>query len=452
MLEKRLERMELLKTALENLVEKNKALKSDNDELQDVNERLLGELEKIEALKSKHDELQEKNEQLRSEIEDREQTVKEAAGIIVNLEYEVGQLEIALVDTRPSTAETATETDTNYLNTSAEGTQPPSSPLQIYHLTRSTTDQKSSTPRLRSRRSMTPRRNGTPTITSKPSATLSSVSYSTRDSLAPNDEGKDDADEDMISDTFTMRAPPSLSVLSESSFRSIYASPRRSNKEASDKGPGENAAHNKSPEDEHERRTRRANAERKARVDQWIQDRHLQPKKHRTSHAPAHTDGQPSSMGEVSQTPTPVAAIANDEADMDIWRVSPPKARKTRNFPTPAPEDLESPSFAGPIFGTNFLPPVEDTRGLAWTYEPPPRPTPPAAVPRPHTADAVVRWAPLAPPQAQADGGAEDTHGTNAAQQAGHERRGSAILGFGRRVSLKVKKRFGRRGSDCPTG
>lgn len=453
MLEKRLEKMELLKTALDKLIEKHKSLKSENEELQDVNDHLFKELEKSDGLKSKNDELQERNERLRSEIEDRELTVKEAAGIIVNLEYEVGQLEIALVDTRPSTAETVTETDTNYLNTSAEGTQPPSSPLQIYRLTRSSPSQKSSTPRLRSRRSMTPRRSATPTMTSKPSATLSSGSYSTRDSLAPDDGGENE-DEGKKSDAFMMRAPPSLSVLSESSFPSIYGYPRRSDNEALRKGPRDDTATRQSPEGDADSRTRLAKEYRKARVDQWIQDRYLQPKKTRTPHAPARTDGQQTSFGEALPPATPAAATNDDEDDMDIWRVSPAKAapaRKARKSPKPHPEELDGPSFAGPIFGTNFLPPVEGTPGLAWTYEPPP-PPPPAAVPRPHTADAVVTWAPLALPHAQADGTAEDAHAATATQLSGHGRRGSGIVGFGRKVSLKVKKRFGRRESDCPAG
>jgi len=449
MLEKRLERTEMLKTALDNLIEKHKSLKSENEELQDVNEHLLEELEKTEELKSENDELREKNEQLRSEIEDRERTVKEAAGIIVNLEYEVGQLEIALVDTRPSTAETATETDTNYLNTSAEGTQPPSSPLQIYQLTQSSPDRKSSTPRLRSRRSMTPRRSATPTLKSKPSVASSSVTYSTRDSVAPGGDDEDE-DEGARSDIFTMEPPPSLSVLSESSFRSIYGSPRRSNNEALRKEPRDDTPTQKKPESDAESRARLAKEHRKARVDQWIQDRYLQPKKARTPHTPTRTDRQHTSTTEPSQTAPPAVITYNDEDDVDMWGVT--SARKPRKSTQPAPEDLEGPSFAGPIFGTNFLPPVEGTPGLAWTYEPPP----PAAASRPHTADPVVTWAPLALPYAQADGSAEGarvaTADATATQQSGHGRSNSAIVGLGRRISLKVKKRFGRRESDCPSG
>lgn len=451
----------MLKTALDKLIEKHKALKSENEELQDVNEHLLEELEKTEELKSENDELREKNEQLRSEIEDREQTVKEAAGIIVNLEYEVGQLEIALVDTRPSTAETATETDTNYLNTSAEGTQPPSSPLQIYQLTQSSPDRKSSTPRLRSRRSMTPRRSATPTLKSKPSVASSSVSYSTRDSVAPGGDDEDD-DEGARSDVFTMGPPPSLSALSESSFRSIYGSPRRSINEALRKEPRDDAATPKKTESDAESKARLAKEHRKARVDQWIQDRYLQPKKTRTPHTPARLDGQHTSTAEPSQTVPPAAPTNDDEDnDVNIWRVPPAKAtpaRKPRKSPQPDPEDLEGPSFAGPIFGTNFLPAVEGTPRLAWTYEPgpPPPPPPPADVPRPHTADAVVTWAPLALPHAQMDGTPEGARvaaaDATATQQSGHGRRNSAIVGFGRRISLRVKKRFGRRESDCPSG
>lgn len=456
MLEKRLERVELLKTAFEKLNEKYKTLKSENEELQDVNEHLLEELEKCEALKSKNGELQENNEQLRSEIEDREQTVKEAAGIIVSLEYEVGQLEIALVDTRPSTAETATETDTNYLNTSAEETQPPSSPLQIYRLARSTSDQKSSSPRLRSRRSMTPRRSGIQTRESNASATLSSVSYLTRDSVAPNDDSENE--EGRISDTFTMRGPPSLSVLSESSFPSIYGSPRRPENEASSKGRKADTASKKKPENDSERNTRLATAHRKARVDQWIQDRSLQPKKRRPAQAPARADSQHTSIDMVLQPTAPVAAASDghEEEDVDIWRVSPTKpapARKAHKSPTPVPDDLEGPSFAGPIFGTNFLPAVEGSPRLPWTYERPQLPPPSAAVvARPHTADAAVRWAPLALPQAQADGNVEEADVATATQRPGHGRRGSAIVGFGRRVSLKVKMRFARRGSEGLAG
>lgn len=456
MLEKRLEKMELLKTALDKLIEKHKSLKSKNEELQDVNEHLLEDLDKSERLKDKNNELQEENEQLRGEIEDREQTVKEAASIIVNLEYEVGQLEIALVDTRPSTAETATETDTNYLNTSAEGTQAPSSPLQTYRLTRSSSDRKSSTPRLRSRRSMIPRRGETSTIKSRPSFTLSSVSYSTRRSLATGGDGEDE-DDGLRADPFTMKAPPSLSVLSESSFRSIYGSPRRPNHEVLSKDSRDDTASKKGPEDEAESNARRAKEHRKARVDEWIQDRYMQPKKTRTLQAPARTDGQHDSTNEALQPTTPLAAPNDDEDELDIWRVSPAKAtptRKSHKCPNPTPEDTEGPSFAGPIFGTNFVPPVEGTPRLAWTYEPPPPPPPPqpAHIPRPHTADAVVMWAPLASPHAQTDGSAEGALAATATLQPGHGRRGSGIVGFGRRVSLKVKKTFGRRESNGPAG
>ena len=267
MLEKRLERMGLFKSALEGLVEKNKKLKAANEALKETNEGLLDDLE---TLKNENEDLQERNDDLRKEAEERDETVKEAVGIIADLEHEVGHLEGVLVDTRPSTA-------------------PPSSP---------------------------PHSN---------------------------------------------RATPT----------------------------------------------------------------------------------------------TPSEGASDDGDDVDIWIDSPMKklaaARRARKLPSEGTKDTEGPSFGGPIFNNTFLPPRENTPRTTRIYAAPPLSSPPAASPRAHTADAEEIWRPSALPQAQTSGNAEGFRGPTATQKPTRSRRCSALLGFGRKVSLKVRKRFGRKGSDCPS-
>ncbi len=323
--------MDSLKSALEKIIEKNKLLKSENENLQTNNERLLEELDKTRILESENEQLKEKSKKLQEELEDRDQTVKEAAGIISDLEYEVGQMEVALVETRPTTA----QTDSDILPKHRVETQQPPPLLPLNSAPPITPERTPSIPTLRSRRTMTPARSS------------------------------------QNSRTHIRTSPALTRELSRSS------APRQSSPSPKDKGP------------------------------------------------------------------------SNDHED--IWRMSPPKpspaAKPRRSLQEPA-KGMESPSFAGPIFGNNFLPSSGRTPRTARTYAPPPRPR--QHSPHPHTADAGGRYKSTAtPPVGQTYDGPEDFQGVSTATEPPpRHRRASSIISFGRKVSLRVKGGFGRRASE----
>ncbi|KAH0537254.1 hypothetical protein FGG08_005956 [Glutinoglossum americanum] len=83
------------------------------------------QLEQAKELEKENEELQEVNEQLLQELEKRDRAVEEAVGIICELEEKVERLEEELAtETRPSTA----QPDTDYFTTEADESVPSSSP------------------------------------------------------------------------------------------------------------------------------------------------------------------------------------------------------------------------------------------------------------------------------------------------------------------------------------
>jgi len=335
----------------------------------------------MQTLEAENDELQEINGQLLQELEKRDQAVGEAVGLICELENKVERLEIALVDTRPSTA----QPDTDYLSTDAGGTESASSPPQTNQATPRTPDRKPSPPKLQSRPSITPavssklmslatlQTSRTPIRTpsflndkvSSASAlrslylaedNQSNVTFSFTSGPRPGSLlSKDDDAQGPGSDTYTLNSPR-LSVLSESSFLSVYGSPKgfdseNMKDELSEVKPIEEGF------DESESRSSLKKQQRNARVDQWIQDRDTPSKASRTTRPHAGLDGQYSSIGEVLQTRPHLT-------DEEIWRASPQKGlaeHSSRKKHQRQVKVFESPSFGGPIFGTHVLPPTPDT-------------------------------------------------------------------------------------------
>ncbi|KAI9711145.1 MAG: hypothetical protein M1812_007249 [Candelaria pacifica] len=205
-------------TALEEQLERYKTQQTENEELQEVNEQLLAELEK------------------------RDRAVEEAVGIICELEEKVEGLEQKvdglqdqLADTRPSTA----QPDTECFTTDREDSLPPSSPPDFHGLP-----------------SMTPVRNMLPTQlpvrnlidlaapmmsktpVRKPSfLTSNSGSHNALRSLYRVGEDRrapfapSSTRDSMLSDVRSEKDldymnSPRLSVLSESSFLSVYGDKR----------------------------------------------------------------------------------------------------------------------------------------------------------------------------------------------------------------------------------
>ncbi|KAI9870246.1 MAG: hypothetical protein M1830_004487, partial [Pleopsidium flavum] len=337
-------------------------------------------LDKMQNLESENEELHKINGQLLQELEKRDQAVGEAVGMIVQLENKVERLEIALIDTRPSTA----QPDSDYLSTEGEGIEPASSPPQISQVTPRTPDRKVSPPKLQSRPSLAPgvssklmtlgisQTSRTPIRTplclsnkcssasalrslylaedNQSNVSFSAISVSRLGSVLSKDEDTQGPNWD----TYTLNSPR-LSVLSESSFLSVYGSPKglkseNMKDELNELKPTEEVSN------ESDSRRSLKKQQQHARVDQWIQERDTPPKANRPARPQASLDGEYSSIGEVLQTRPHLT-------DEDIWGASPQKGYAeypSRKKHQGQVKTFDSPSFGGPIFGTQVLPPTPD--------------------------------------------------------------------------------------------
>ncbi|KAK3724775.1 hypothetical protein LTR37_000823 [Vermiconidia calcicola] len=375
---------------MDRLAKQNFALKLELDhrrdhtaKLQDQIDDMRMQAERAEQLEQEHAELLRINSQLVEELEKRDRAVEEAMDIICELEDNITDMEERSSNTRPSTA----NADSGYAGTDTHEQAPPSSPPKATRM--------SKTPQVSSRQPPLPvsaaagkltngingqtpaRPRREPNILSqkKPSThALRSVYLEAAQSLHPvksfnslltRQEGRIDEDEAVLDS-------PRLSVLSESSFPSIYSpkgqiSPDRFAWEAEDDAT-------MAPTYEPSPHLRQDSIK---RVSQWMDDRDHNdetPSKSNKISPPlpnAIEDERPSSPTKRNNDTSSFPSIAKTLSRGSITSVRPsigvgdgvsyikpysvrPNTRLSAKQPRPD-------SFAGAMFGEPLLPPTPDS-------------------------------------------------------------------------------------------
>lgn len=333
-----------------------------------------------EQMKEEHAELLRINSQLVDELEKRDKAVEEAMDLICELEDKVADLEERNSSTRPSTA----HADSGYAETETHEQIPPSSPPEpskapkTPHLNRRQPPLAASaaagklTNAADGQTPARPRREPFALSQKKPSThALRSVYLETAQSLHPvqsfnslltRRESKIDEDEPVLDS-------PRLSVLSESSFPSIYSpkknvSPNRFTWEAEDALPVASPSIH-------------LRQDSIKRVSQWMDERdqtdETPSKSNRVSPPLLHpsTNDSASSLskrpGDEARYPSIAKALSSAttaraqpsvKMGRDVSYIKPYPIRTDRKMPS---SQTRPTSFAGPMFGEPDLPPTPDS-------------------------------------------------------------------------------------------
>lgn len=369
---------------MDRLTKENFALKLELDHRREHTIRLQEKIEAMkesvawaEEMKREHQELLQINSQMVSELEQRDKAVEEAMDIICDLEERVADLEERNTHTRPSTA----HADSGYAGTESLEHDLPSSPpqLQTQPKTPGMKDRRNQQPAttaaqrlqgaLTEQTPARPRREPSILSQQKPSTqALRSVYMENAKRLEPvksfqsllsRQEARLDEDGEPVLNS------PRLSVLSESSFPSIYSpknqfSPDRYDWECDD----EDIA------DEQMKPRLHLRTDSIKRVSQWISERDEDegtPTKSNSissrlanemdlpqQQPSAAYSGHYQSLNDALQS---VAQSHNGSAQEENLRQAMAHARK----PKPSSHSPKPTSFGGPIFGEPLLPPTPDS-------------------------------------------------------------------------------------------
>ncbi|KAF2171887.1 hypothetical protein M409DRAFT_18118 [Zasmidium cellare ATCC 36951] len=337
-------------------------------------ESMVEQVERAQMVEHEHKELLRINSQLVEELEKRDRAVEEAMDIICDLEDRVAEYDERTSQTRPSTA----NADSGYAGTETQEHEPPSSPPELNahpktpHI-RPAVQASAASHKLQGllngQTPAKPRREPSILSQQKPSTNaLRSVYMESAQKLHPvksfqsllsKQEARTDDGDDILNS-------PRLSVLSESSFPSIY-SPKQA---SPDRYPWEDTADDAAPDSAVDSRDRRRHHSIK-RVSQWISEHgttEATPSKSNNLSTPL-ADGvddraQPSRTAvqddhSQSLNDALVSAAAKSPnllQDPGTSKQSATRARKQRPVQQHRPT-----SFAGPIFGEPMLPPTPDS-------------------------------------------------------------------------------------------
>lgn len=368
---------------IDRLSKQNFALKLELDHrreqttrMQEQIEAMRSQVERAEMLEDEHRELLKINSSLVDELEKRDKAVEEAMDIICDLEERVAEIDDRASNTRPSTA----NADSGYAGTETQEQAPPSSPPEAQPLPK--------TPRLAVRapsqsaeaaserlqgvmdRQTPAKHKREPSFLShkKPSTNaLRSVYMASAQQLHPvksfqsllSKQGArvDEDGEDVLTS-------PRLSVLSESSFPSIYSPGKNA---SPDRFPWEDVAGDEPSASGDDTRVHLRQDSIK-RVSQWISERdaaEATPSKSNSLSIPMldgsqqaqRRDLHPQRNQSQKDKRTPVGSEyrqlpqrANGAQQMEE------RSRKQRPEQQPRPI-----SFGGPIFGEPLLPPTPDS-------------------------------------------------------------------------------------------
>ena len=375
---------------MDRLTKQNFALKLELDhrrshtaKLQEQIETMREQVEWAEQMKDEHAELLRINSQLVEELEKRDKAVEEAMDLICDLEDKLADLEERNSNTRPSTA----NADSGYAGTETHDLAPPSSPPQPARAPKTPHGSQRQPPPAASAAAGSlmnavnghtparPRREPFALSQKKPSThALRSVYLETAQSLHPvksfnslltRHESKVDDDEAVLDS-------PRLSVLSESSFPSIYSpkeqvSPERYAWEAEDA---------ESKESQHVPPSHLRQDSIK-RVSQWMDEgdetdntpsksNRISPPvsqqiEAQLSSSPSKrpvNDAQYQSIANALSTGSPATMQLNVDTQRGVSYIKPYPIRTDKKMPS---KQARPTSFAGPMFGEPLLPPTPDS-------------------------------------------------------------------------------------------
>ncbi|KAI9700098.1 MAG: hypothetical protein M1836_002632 [Candelina mexicana] len=331
-------------------------------------------LEKYKNQQAENEELQEVNEQLVAELEKRDKAVEEAVGIICELEEKVEGLEQKLdllqdqlADTRPSTAQPETECFT----TDREDSMPPSSPPEPPRLQLETPVQSTlptQTPVHTLIDLAIPSASKTPIrkpsfLTSKSGShnalrslyrvgedTGIRLASSTRDSVLSDVRSEKDLD---------FMNSPRLSVLSESSFLSVYGDKEQKVMELLPPETDDKADDERGRDPNYGPDSAAPKQLKMARVNEWIGDRDMSSKLSGSPVTPGDQRRQFSSIEGVIQSPIN-PNVENPADDKERRREKWGRAT-VKQSPLHRPYESEPPSKGGQVFRPEILPPTPDT-------------------------------------------------------------------------------------------
>ena len=334
-------------------------------------EGLEAKLKKLDTLESDNEELQILNEDLLHELEKRDVAVKEAVNLICDLEARIEEMEHRVAGPQHTTS--ASDLESRNCNSSSEPFYPPVDD------TRPITPTSRSTPRLGDLKPPKLAASAILVDTSIPAAARSPGRtpsflkdnkkstralrglYSVDDNSTQGNPSlfslarpssrfsADDQQRDVDPDSYTLNSPR-LSMLSESSFLSVYGKPRESDVISARKKEG-NSLEESSSEDERTAQDLRQ----QARVHKWINDRSTQASPRRRF-VKDKTAGQFSSIDElVDEIPIETQTFRPRRArQMPSRSSSRQKRDESTNYPP-------RPSLGGALFGHEVLPPTPDT-------------------------------------------------------------------------------------------
>lgn len=246
-------------------------------------ESMKATVERAELLQEEHAELLRINSLLVEELEKRDKAMQEAVDIICDLEAKVEDLEDgsgSVTETRPSTA----QADSGYAGTETQEPAPASSPPEVQQAPRvaRSMDPAAAQASQRLRAAVTaatpprPKREPSFMTQKKPSTqALRSVFLETGKQIHPVQsfnsilsKRNSTLDDQMLQND--VLNSPRLSVLSESSFPSIYSPPKGGSLERHDWEPEEDA---ELPQDDRRLESAHLREDSITRVSKWIQDR-----------------------------------------------------------------------------------------------------------------------------------------------------------------------------------
>ena len=329
-------------------------------------------LERLQTLESENEDLQCINGELLGELEKRDQAVQEAVGMICDLEAKVERLELALIDTRPSTALPDTEISTSDNEPVEPRSSPPTLPnikpqtpgpseqLQTDHLNpRLNLEPSQFFDKLSPSRSKSPWR--TPSFLREKTESVSALR-----SLYSIDEDGMNAfsyaslprptsvlsrdDESIDPDRQNMRSP-ALSVLSESSLVSVYG--KQKNSRVSMPKPDEEDVSKYHADPKQHGSPPKETDQRTARIHKWMDDRDSPSRKSRS-----HRRGeQVSSIDEVLEK-SPISFDRQASRHVSGQRLAdhpPVRENESRDKP------IFPLSLSGPVYNQQVFPPTPDT-------------------------------------------------------------------------------------------
>jgi hypothetical protein len=323
-----------------------------------LEQQLEERIESMAALVEENTQLREANDRLSREVQKTQQAVDEAVAIICDHEEKLADLGLIDDDTRPSTARPDNVASEKPVSPQSNGVGASMTPTKFEVPDRGSSKRAIHSGESRGRRSATPRISKSSRRT-RSFLRESSGSTSALRSIYLIDENKSKGAfsvmsmtgsmflrEDPDPETMTMDSPR-LSVLSESSFMSVYGSPKHL--DLNDGRPGrDDIIFSDTPL-------------KNQRVHQWIKSREGLTDDVRRSTSISTTN-------ETEAAPKGVSEPENDAAPAPNVPKLPkelPEAHQTpivHKAKIPKPYKMDSPSLAGPIFSRDAaLPPTPDT-------------------------------------------------------------------------------------------